>query len=237
MIAIRPATEDDLPAILAIYNDAVLNTSSIWNDTPADLANRRAWFDARKAQSYPILVAEIKGALAGYASYGDFRPFEGYRFSVEHSVYVTQDARRCGVATKLLQALIEHARAHGKHVNPKIMAAKVKALLARARPSAVVHRPIELGPLCIDAAAREVTVDGQLVELTRRELDVLLALAEHPGWVYTRDQLLSNVWGYDAVVETRLVDMQVANLRRKLGDAAALVETVRGVGYRLRPPA
>jgi two-component system, OmpR family, response regulator len=123
-----------------------------------------------------------------------------------------------------------------KPVSPKIMAAKVKALLARARPSAVVHRPIELGPLHIDAAARGVTVDGQAVELTRRELDVLLALAEHPGWVYTRDQLLSNVWGYDAVVETRLVDMQVANLRRKLGDAAALVETVRGVGYRLRPP-
>jgi DNA-binding response OmpR family regulator len=54
--------------------------------------------------------------------------------------------------------------------------------------------------------------------------------------VYTRDQLLSHVWGYDAVAETRLVDMQVANLRRKLGPAAWLVETVRGVGYRLQPP-
>jgi DNA-binding response OmpR family regulator len=124
-----------------------------------------------------------------------------------------------------------------KPVSPKIMAAKVKALLARARPAAVVRKPIELGPLRIDVPARAVTCDGRPVDLTRRELDVLLALAEHPGWVYTRDQLLSHVWGYDAVAETRLVDMQVANLRRKLGPAAALVETVRGVGYRLQTPA
>ena len=83
-------------------------------------------------------------------------------------------------------------------------------------------------------AGPRVTCDGAPVDLTRRELDVLLALAEHPGWVYTRDQLLSTRVGLRPVGETRLVDMQVANLRRKLGEAAALVETVRGVGYRLR---
>lgn len=116
MIAIRPATEDDLPAILAIYNDAVLNTTAIWNDTPVDLANRRAWFDARRAQSYPVLVAVSEGEVAGYASYGDFRPFEGYRFTVEHSVYVAASARRRGIATGLLEALIAEARTNGKHV-------------------------------------------------------------------------------------------------------------------------
>jgi L-amino acid N-acyltransferase len=116
MIAIRPATETDLPAILAIYNDAVLNTAAIWNDAPADLDNRRAWFESRRARSYPILVAEVDGMVAGYASYGDFRPFEGYRFTVEHSVYVAETARRRGIATRLLQSLIEHARANGKHV-------------------------------------------------------------------------------------------------------------------------
>jgi L-amino acid N-acyltransferase YncA len=116
MIAIRPATESDLPAILAIYNDAVLNTVTIWNDTPADLESRRAWLRARNSQSYPVLVAVLEGQVAGYASYGDFRLFEGYRFTVEHSVYVAEGARRRGVAARLMQTLIEHARASGKHV-------------------------------------------------------------------------------------------------------------------------
>lgn len=116
MIAIRPATESDLPAILAIYNDAVLNTVTIWNDTPADLESRRAWLRARNSQSYPVLVAVLDGQVTGYASYGDFRPFEGYRFTVEHSVYVAEGARRRGVAARLMQSLIEHARASGKHV-------------------------------------------------------------------------------------------------------------------------
>src|SRR4051812_22597600 len=120
-----------------------------------------------------------------------------------------------------------------KPVSPKIMAAKVKAMLARMG-SAEPPAAIEVGPIRIDVHSRTVACNGEPVDLTRRELDLLLALAEHPGWVYTRDQLLSRVWGYDAFGETRLVDMQVANLRRKLGDAAQLVETVRGVGYRLR---
>jgi two-component system OmpR family response regulator len=122
-----------------------------------------------------------------------------------------------------------------KPVSPKIVAAKVKAVLARMRAVAP-PAAVEVGPIRIDVPGRMVTCGGEPVDLTRRELDLLVALAEHPGWVYTRDQLLSTVWGYDAVGETRLVDMQVANLRRKLGDAGALVETVRGVGYRLRPP-
>src|SRR5262249_1010497 len=115
--------------------------------------------------------------------------------------------------------------------------AKVKALLQRARPATLERRPIELGPLRIDVPAREVTCDGRPVDLTRRELDLLLALAEHPGWVYTRDHPLSHVWGSDAGAETRLVGMRGANLRRKRGGAAGLGETVRGVGSRLRPGA
>ena len=115
-VIIRPATEADLPAILAIYNDAVATTTAIWNDTPADLANRKAWFDARAAQGYPILVAGEDETIVGYGSFGDFRPFEGYRFTVEHSVYVAAGARRRGIASALLTALIERARDMGKHV-------------------------------------------------------------------------------------------------------------------------
>lgn len=113
---IRPATEADLDAILAIYNDAVVKTTAIWNDRPVDLANRRAWFFARASQGYPILVAGEEGQVVGYGAFGDFRPFEGYRFTVEHSVYVAEGVRRRGIASALLAALEERARGMGKHV-------------------------------------------------------------------------------------------------------------------------
>jgi phosphinothricin acetyltransferase len=114
-VIIRPATEADLPAILAIYNDAVANTTAVWNDTPVDVANRKAWFDGRVVQGYPVLVAEEDGVV-GYGSFGDFRAFSGYRFTVEHSVYVAENGRRRGVASALMEALTERARALGKHV-------------------------------------------------------------------------------------------------------------------------
>jgi phosphinothricin acetyltransferase len=113
---VRPATPADLPAILAIYNDAVVNTTAIWNDSVVDIDNRIAWFEARARAGYPVLVAELEGAVAGYGSFGDFRPFDGYRHSVEHSVYVAAEARRRGIASALLVALVERARALGKHV-------------------------------------------------------------------------------------------------------------------------
>jgi len=110
----RPA---DLPALLAIYNDAVLNTTAIWNEQPVDLANRQAWFDARQAQGYPILVAhDDDGQVLGYSSFGDWRPFEGFRHTVEHSVYIRADQRGNGLGGALMQALIERARSIGKHV-------------------------------------------------------------------------------------------------------------------------
>lgn len=113
---IRDATEHDLPAIRAIYNDAVLNTTAIWNEQPVDLANRQAWFSARQAQQYPILVTVDNDEVTGYASFGDWRPFEGFRYSVEHSVYVRNDQRGKGLGPHLMQALIERARSCGKHV-------------------------------------------------------------------------------------------------------------------------
>ena len=113
---IRDATQHDLPAIRDIYNDAVLNTTAIWNEQPVDLGNRQAWFSARHAQGYPILVAMENGEVTGYASYGDWRPFEGFRYSVEHSVYIRNDQRGKGLGPRLMAALIERAREGGKHV-------------------------------------------------------------------------------------------------------------------------
>ncbi len=113
---VRAAGEADLPSLLLIYNDAVLNSTAIWNDSPADLANRAAWLADRRARGYPVLVAEAEGAVLGYASFGDFRPFEGFRISVEHSVYVAAAARGRGVGRALVEALFAPARALGKKV-------------------------------------------------------------------------------------------------------------------------
>ncbi|MBA1190539.1 N-acetyltransferase [Pseudomonas entomophila] len=113
---LRDALPDDLPDLLAIYNDAVLNTTAIWNETPVDLANRQAWFELRAAQGYPILVAVDDSGVLGYTSYGDWRPFEGFRYTVEHSVYVRGDQRGKGLGPVLMEALIERARVGGKHV-------------------------------------------------------------------------------------------------------------------------
>ena len=114
--SLRDARPEDLPDLLAIYNDAVLNTTAIWNETPVDLANRQAWFELRAVQGYPILVAVDDSGVLGYASFGDWRPFEGFRYTVEHSVYVRGDQRGKGLGPVLMEALIERARAGGKHV-------------------------------------------------------------------------------------------------------------------------
>ncbi|MDZ5453930.1 N-acetyltransferase family protein [Labrys sp. ZIDIC5] len=130
---IRPATPDDLPDILAIYNDAVLNSTAIWNWNTVDLANRQAWFDLRRSQGYPILVADAEGTAIGYASYGDWRPFDGYCHTVEHSIYVAGSARRRGAGAALLDALIGTARDAGKHV-------MLGGIEAGNEPSLALHR-------------------------------------------------------------------------------------------------
>jgi phosphinothricin acetyltransferase len=113
---VRPALRTDLPAILAIYNHAVLASTAVWNWHPVDIANREAWLAARLAQDYPVLVAdEGRGAL-GYASFGDWRPFDGYLHTVEHSVYVAEDARGRGLGKALVSALAAEAQRLGKHV-------------------------------------------------------------------------------------------------------------------------
>lgn len=115
-MVLREAREEDLPGILAIYNDAVEHSTAIWNDTLVDLGNRRAWLADRRKKRYPIMVAVEEDEVLGYASFGDFRPFDGYRLSVEHSVYVGEAARGRGIGKLLVQALFEPAQALGKKV-------------------------------------------------------------------------------------------------------------------------
>lgn len=117
VVIVRTALEADLPAILDIYNDAVLNTTAIWNETQVDLVNRTAWFSERRSRGFPVLVSvDDAGRVTGYASFGDWRVFDGYRHTVEHSVYVHRQVRGGGIGRALMQALIEKARQAGKHV-------------------------------------------------------------------------------------------------------------------------
>lgn len=113
---IRDAEVQDVPAITMIYNDAVRNTTAIWNEHEVDDVNRTAWLTDRRSMGYPVLVAIDDDEVVGYASFGDWRPFDGYRHTIEHSVYVRGDQRGNGVGKALMVELIERARGIGKHV-------------------------------------------------------------------------------------------------------------------------
>lgn len=95
---------------------------------------------------------------------------------------------------------------------------------------------VKIGPLCIDLAAHEVTIDGRLAELTHQEFALLAFLSQNRGRVFSREQLLDRVWGVDYYGGSRTVDIHVRRLRMKLGNAAEPIETVRGVGYKMKAP-
>lgn len=115
---IRPATTDDIEQITAIYNDAVETTTAIWNDTVVDQANRLAWWSERTAAGYPVLVAVAPddSTVLGYATFGPWRAFDGYRHTVEHSVYVLAGRRGGGIGRALMEALVVAARERDLHV-------------------------------------------------------------------------------------------------------------------------
>ncbi|KRQ01340.1 acetyltransferase [Bradyrhizobium pachyrhizi] len=113
---IRPATEQDIPAITAIFNEAVANSNAIWTEKQDSEAERLAWMTARQALGYPVLVAVEGATVLGYGTFGDFRAFPGYRYSVEHSVYIHADHRGRGLGRIIVDELIAAATALGKHV-------------------------------------------------------------------------------------------------------------------------
>jgi phosphinothricin acetyltransferase len=116
MLEIRDASEDDLPAILDIYNDVLTTSTAIYRDEPATLDERAAWFASRRKDGHPVLVAVEGGDVVGLATYGGFRAWPGYRFTVEHSVYVRADRRGHGVGRAVMDPLIDRARKAGLHV-------------------------------------------------------------------------------------------------------------------------
>ncbi len=112
---IRDAVDADLPTIVAITNHEILTGLALWNDTPVTIENRTTWLRERQAAGFPVLVAEAEGVAVGFGSYGPFRPHEGYRHTVEHSVYVETSFRGRGFGDALLSALMSHAEAAGMH--------------------------------------------------------------------------------------------------------------------------
>ncbi|HYB70308.1 MAG TPA: response regulator transcription factor [Candidatus Bathyarchaeia archaeon] len=127
-----------------------------------------------------------------------------------------------------------------KPFSPRELIARVRAVTRRGRPiEDASGQPLRAGDLEIDRQRFEVKMKGRLVELTRKEFDLLAALVRTPGRVFGREELLDLVWGQDGFVEPRTVDVHVARLRAKFTAARAPepgIETVRGVGYRFREP-
>lgn len=123
-----------------------------------------------------------------------------------------------------------------KPFKPREMVARVRAALRRSAGTAKLAQEVEVGDIVLNLSSRLMTIAERPVELRTKEFDLLLALAEHPRVVLTREQLLSQVWGREYDVDTRTVDVHINRLRNRLAGSHCEIETVRGIGYRLTPP-
>jgi L-amino acid N-acyltransferase len=113
---LRDAAEHDLTGLVAIYNDVIATSTAVYSSTPVTLEDRRQWWRTRVQAGYPVLVAVDDSDVLGFATFGDFRSWPGYRFTVEHTVHIRADRRGAGIGTKLLRALFPRAAALGKHM-------------------------------------------------------------------------------------------------------------------------
>ncbi len=114
-IQIRPYSEADVPSILDIINDNILHSTSLYDYEPRSLTKQSDLLKEKIVKNFPVIVAEMDGKIAGFGMYGEFRFRDAYRFTVEHSVYVSNDFKGKGVGGKLLQSLIDLAKKQGLH--------------------------------------------------------------------------------------------------------------------------
>lgn len=103
---IRHCQEKDLNDILEIYNDAIINSTAVYTYSPSTLQDRSSWFKQKMEDGFPVLVLEENNKVIGFATFGPFRPWPAYKYSIEHSVYVHKDYREKGIGTKLLKEII-----------------------------------------------------------------------------------------------------------------------------------
>lgn len=112
---IRPATINDLPSILEILNEAILNSTAVYEYEPWGLEQITEWFETRTSEGFPIIVYEEDGILKGYATFGSFRKRVAYRFTVEHSIYVHKNWRGNSIGNSLMTELLTLAKSHKAH--------------------------------------------------------------------------------------------------------------------------
>jgi len=106
---IREANEKDLTDILEIYNEAILNTTSVYDYKVHTLKDREQWYEKKKQDGYPLLVFEENGRVVAFATFGPFREWPAYKYTIEHSLYVHKDYRNKGIGTKLMEEIIKIA--------------------------------------------------------------------------------------------------------------------------------
>lgn len=107
---IREATKKDLACILDIYNDAIVYTTAVYAYKPVTLENRIDWYEQKKTDGYPILVYELDNKVVGFATFGPFRAWPAYKYSIEHSIYVDKEYRKNGIGKSLMKELIAIAQ-------------------------------------------------------------------------------------------------------------------------------
>src|SRR5260370_984220 len=144
-IEIRPAERADLDAMLAIYNDAIIKTTAVYDYQPRSTELQRQWFEAKQAQRLPVLVAHEGETVVGFGSFGPFRPWPAYQYTVENSLYVDRAHRRKGAGAALLDSLLHAAQMAGYHAMVAGSDATNEASLAVHRkegvqPPAHLHR-------------------------------------------------------------------------------------------------
>jgi phosphinothricin acetyltransferase len=113
---ISTAARAQLPEIRDIYNEVIRNSTAVFSDVEVTLENREAWFEAKHSAGFPVLAAADPSGVVGFGTFGEFRTWPGYRFSVEHSVHVRADCRGRGIGRALVQALLQEAALMQKHV-------------------------------------------------------------------------------------------------------------------------
>ena len=115
MVTIRAGKEEDLPALLDICNHIIVNTTAVYHYQPHTMEMRKAWYDGRVKEGFPVFVAEDEGKVVGFSSYGPFRPWPAYKYTMENSVYVADDQRGKGIGKLLMEPLIRTAREKDVH--------------------------------------------------------------------------------------------------------------------------
>jgi L-amino acid N-acyltransferase YncA len=115
MVTIRLANENDLPQLLIIYNDIIINTTAVYQYEPHTFEMRKAWYDAKVKDGIPVFVAEENNVIIGFSTFGPFRAWQAYKYTIENSVYVAATQRGKGIGRLLLEPLIKTAKEKNMH--------------------------------------------------------------------------------------------------------------------------